>query len=64
MAKTRGTTTNNPPLLSTNKKMVVDGLTKLLTATNFEVFVTMTGVEDKKTLLALIKRKKNRKKIL
>lgn len=44
--------------------MAVDGLTKPLTATNFEVFVKITGVENKKDFLALIEREKELKKIL
>ncbi|MCJ1349687.1 hypothetical protein MMC31_007928, partial [Peltigera leucophlebia] len=36
--------------------MAADGLTKPLTTANFEVFVGMTGIKDKKDLLALIKK--------
>ena len=46
------------------KKMAADGLTKPLTAANFEVFVKMTGVEDKKDLLALIEREEELKETL
>lgn len=40
------------------KKIAVDGLTKPLTAANFEAFLSMTGIEDKEDLLARIKREK------
>lgn len=46
------------------KKMTVDKLTKLLKVTNFEVFIKITRVENKKDLLALIKREEELKKIL
>lgn len=63
MAKRRGTTINNPFLLATNeKKMVVNRFIKPLIAANFEVFVKITKVEDKKNLLVLIKWKKELKK--
>lgn len=44
--------------------MIADGLTKLFTATNFEVFIKMTKIKNKKDLLALIKRKKELKETL
>lgn len=46
------------------KKMAADGLTKPLTTANFEVFVGMTGIEDKKDLLALIKKEEELRETL
>lgn len=43
---------------------MVDGLTPLFSFANFDNFVTMTRVKDKKNLLALIEKKKNLKKTI
>ena len=39
--------------------MMADGLTKALSVIKHEHFVGMTGIEDKKELLAFIKREDN-----
>lgn len=43
--------------------MAADRLTKPLIAANFEVFVKINRVKDKKNLLTLIKREEKPKKI-
>lgn len=44
--------------------MAANGLTKPHISANFEVFVWMTGIEDEKDLLTLIKREEELREIL
>lgn len=46
------------------KKIVADGLTKALLATNHETFVRITGIKDQTALFASIKREEELKDAL
>lgn len=63
LAKKRDKIINNLFLIDINQKIALNRLIKLLTITNFQVFVKITKIKEKKNLLAWIKKKKKPKKI-